>query len=263
MARGTVVPDVIEYPDSDGLPMAENESQFWPILYVSSALDRYYQDREDVYVVGNLLVYYQQDDPKKTVSPDLMVVFGASKHVRSSYRLWEEPKAPDFVLEIASESTYRADRGEKRDLYAGMGVSEYWQYDPVGTCLDPPLLGFRLVEGSYAPIPVVPGDDGASAGRSGVLGLELRLAPGAPVREALHFYDPARGEYLRTYREEAQARREAEGRLERTEGQLRQTEGRLQRTEGQLRQTQDRLREEQEMRQALETELRELRQHEG
>ena len=249
MARGTVVSEVIEYPDSDGLPMAENESQFWPILYVGSALDRYYQDREDVYVVGNLLVYYQQDDPKKTVSPDLMVVFGASKHVRSSYRLWEEPKAPDFVLEIASESTYRADRGEKRDLYAGMGVSEYWQYDPVGTYLDPPLLGFRLVEGSYVPIPIVSGDDGALAGRSGVLGLELRLAPGAPVREALHFYDPVRGEHLRTYREEAQARREAEDRLEQTAGQLRQT--------------QDRLREEQEARQALEAELRELRQREG
>ena len=251
MARGTVVPEVIEYPDSDGLPMAENESQFWPILYVGSALDHYYQDREDVYVVGNLLVYYQQGDPKKTVSPDLMVVFGASKHVRSSYRLWEEAKAPDFVLEIASESTYRTDRDEKRDLYAGMGVSEYWQYDPVGTCLDPPLLGFRLVEGSYAPIPIVPGDDSALAGRSDVLGLELRLAPGAPVREALHFYDPVRGESLRTYREEAQARREAEERLEQAEGQLRQTR--------------DRLREEQGARQALEAELRELRlrQREG
>ena len=253
MARGTAVPEVIEYPDSDGLPMAENESQFWPILYVGSALDRYYQEREDVYVVGNLLVYYQQDDPKKTVSPDLMVVFGASKHVRSSYQLWEETKAPDFVLEIASESTYRTDRGEKRDLYAGMGVSEYWQYDPVGTYLDPPLLGFRLVEGRYAPIPVVPGDDGSLVGLSGVLGLELRLAPGAPVREALHFYDPVRGDYLRTYREvdqawaeEAQARREAEGRLEQTESQLRQT--------------QERLREEQTARQALEAELRELRQ---
>ena len=246
MARGTVAPEVIEYPDSDGLPMAENESQFWPILYVGSALDRYYQDREDVYVVGNLLVYYQQGDPKKTVSPDLMVVFGASKHVRSSYQLWEEAKAPDFVLEIASESTYRADRGEKRDLYASMGVSEYWQYDPVGTCLDPSLLGFRLVEGRYAPIPVVPRGDGALAGRSGVLGLELRLTPGAPVREALHFYDPVRREYLRTYREEAQARREAEGRLEQTESRLRQT--------------QNRLREEQAARQALEAELQELRQ---
>ena len=91
MARVTVVPETIDYPDSDGLPMAENESQFWPILYVGSALDRYYQDREDVYVVGNLLLYYQEGNPRegdfgKSVSPDLMVVLGAPKHVRSSYR---------------------------------------------------------------------------------------------------------------------------------------------------------------------------------
>ena len=232
MARVAVVPETIDYPDSDDLPMAENESQFWPILYVSSALDRYYQNRDDVYVVGSLLLYYQQGDGSKSVSPDLMVVFGASKHVRSSYRVWEEPKAPDFVLEIASESTYRADRGEKRDTYADMGVLEYWQYDPVGSYLDPPLLGFRLVEGRYVPIPVVAQEGGLLVLRSEVLGLELRLSPGAPVREALHFYDPVRGEYLRTYRE-------AEARLEQIE---------------------DRLRKEQAARQALEAELQELRQ---
>ena len=248
MARVTVVPQTIDYPDSDGLPMAENESQFWPILYVGSALDRYYQDRDDVYVVGNLLVYYQQGDRNKSVSPDLMVVLGASKHVRSSYRLWEEPKAPDFVLEIASESTYRADRGEKRALYAGMGVSEYWQYDPVGSYLDPPLLGLRLVEGRYVPIPAI-AQAGVLAVCSEVLGLELHLTSGASVREALHFYNPVRGEYLRTYREEAQARLKAEDRLEQTENELRQT--------------QNRLREEQAARQALEAELQEFRRRES
>ena len=253
MARVAVVPDTTDYPDSDGLPMAENESQFWPILYVGSALDRYYQAREDVYVVGNLLLYYQEGDRSKSVSPDLMVVLGASKHIRSSYRLWEEPKAPDFVLEIASESTHRIDRGVKRDIYASMGVLEYWQYDPVGNYLEPPLLGFRLAEGRYLPISATAQEGGMLALRSEVLGLELRLTSGAPVREALHFYDPVHGEYLRTYREEAQARREAEGHLE-------QAEDRLEQTEGQLRQTQDRLREEQSARQALEAELRELRQ---
>lgn len=241
MARVAVVPEPIGYPDSDGLPMAENESQFWPILYVGSALDRHYQDRDDVYVVGNLLVYYQQGDGSKSVSPDLMVVFGASKHVRSSYRVWEEPKAPDFVLEIASESTYRTDQGEKRDTYSEMGVVEYWQYDPVGSYLDPSLLGFRLVEGRYVPIPVVSQQGGLLVLGSEVLGLELHLRSGAPVREALHFYDPVRGEYLRTYREEAQARQEAETRLEKIEG---------------------RLREEQAARQVLEDELRDLRQRE-
>lgn len=54
MARVVVVPDATEYPDSDGLPMAEHESQFWPILYVGSALDRYFQAREDVYVGGRV-----------------------------------------------------------------------------------------------------------------------------------------------------------------------------------------------------------------
>ena len=125
MARAVVTSEVIDYPDSDGLPMAESESQFWPILYVGAALDWYFETRDDVYVVGNLLLYYREGDPGKSVSPDLMVVLGAPKHVRSSYRLWEEPKAPDFVMEIASESTYRTDRGEKRSIYAGMGVSEY------------------------------------------------------------------------------------------------------------------------------------------
>lgn len=212
MARGIVVPETIDYPDSDGLPMAESESQFWPILYVGAALDCYFQARDDVYVVGNLMLYYQEGDPGKSVSPDLMVVFGAPKHIRSSYRLWEEPKAPDFVLEIASESTYRMDRGEKRDIYAGMGVVEYWQCDPAGGYLDPPVLGFRLVEGRYVPVSVTL-EGGMLVGRSEVLGLELRLTPGAPVREALRFYDPVRGEPLRSLREEQAARQALEAEL--------------------------------------------------
>ena len=275
MAHVAVVPKTIKYPDADGLPMAENESQFWPILYVGSALDRYYQDREDVYVVGNLLLYYQKAPPgepasaAKSVSPDLMVVLGASKRVRSSYVLWQESKAPDFVLEIASESTYRIDQSEKRATYAGMGVMEYWQYDPVGSYLAPPLLGNRLVDGGYRPIPAKVQSGGLLSLRSEVLGLELHLTPGAPVREALHFYDPVRGEYLRTYREEAQAREEeARARQEADQAReeeaqaRRQAEGRLEQTEGQLRQTQDRLREEQAARQVLEDELRELRRRE-
>ena len=228
MARGTVVTEAIDYPDSDGLPMAESESQFWAILYVGAALDWYFQARDDVYVVGNLLLYYQEGDPGKSVSPDLMVVLGAPKHIRSSYRLWEEPKGPDFVLEIASESTYRIDRGEKRDIYAGMGVLEYWQCDPAGGCLNPQLSGSRLVEGRYAPIPVAGMDGGTLTARSEVLGLDLRLTPGAPVREALRFFDPARGEPLRSFRE-AEAR----------------------------------LREEQAARQALEAEIQELRRRGG
>lgn len=250
MARTAVVPETSDYPDSDGLPMAESEFQFWPLVYAGPALDRYYQARDDVYVVGNLLMYYQEGNPRegnfgKSVSPDLMVVLGAPKHVRSSYRLWEEPKAPDFVLEIASESTYRVDQVAKRATYADIGVSEYWQVDPVGVYLQPALQGFRLVEGRYAPIAHAERSDGTLTARSAVLGLELHLRPGAPAREALRFYDPARGEPLRSLQEAEQAREEAETRL----GQ----------TEGRLRRTQDQLQESEAARKALEAELRALR----
>ena len=232
MARAAVNSETIDYPDSDGLPMAEHESQFWPILYVGSALDWHFREREDVYVVGNLLLYYQEGDTNKSVSPDLMVVFGTPKQIRSSYRLWEEPKAPDLVLEIASQSTYRIDQGEKRDLYASLEVAEYWQCDPVGDYLNPPLQGFQLVQNQYEPIPTASREDGTLTARSEVLDLELHLTPRAPVREALHFFDPMRQTYLPSYRESEQARQQAEARLQ----------------------------EEQAARQALEAQLRDLRQ---
>ena len=255
MARA-VVTKTIDYPDSDGLPMAENESQFWPILYVGSALDRHFQARDDVYVVGNLLLYYQEADPDtnkpgESVSPDLMVVVGAPKHVRSSYKLWEELKAPDFVLEIASESTWQADSGKKRDTYAEIGVSEYWQVDPVGACLRPPLQGFQLVGGHYEPIPIAQRADGSLSGRSEVLGLELHLNPDAEVQEALRFYDPVRGEPLRSLREAEQGREEAEqGREE--------AEARLGRAEGRLREEQAARQEAQAARKAAEARLQEV-----
>ena len=257
MARAAVTAGTIDYPDSDGLPMAENESQFWPVLYAGAALDRYFQARDDVYVVGNLLLYYEEGNPRagdfgKSVSPDLMVVLGAPKHIRSSYRLWEEPKAPDFVLEIASESTYRVDQVEKRAIYAGIGVSEYWQVDPAGAYLRPPLQGFRLVAGRYEPVANSEGADGVLTARSDVLGLELNLNPATPLRDVFRFYDPVRGEPLRSLRDEAQAREEAEARLEHTEARLGQMEGRL-------RQAQDRLQESEAVRQVLEAELRALR----
>lgn len=261
MARGAVASETIDYPASDGLPMAESEFQFWPLVYAGPALDRYYQARDDVYVVGNLLMYYQEGNPRegdfgKSVSPDLMVVIGAPKHVRSSYRLWEEPKVPDFVLEVASESTYRVDQGDKRDTYAGIGVSEYWLVDPVGAYLNPPLQGFRLVDGQYKSIPNAKRADGALTARSEVLGLELHLNPAAPVREALRFYDPVRGEPLRSLREAEQAREEAERGLDEEARARRETEDRL-------RQAQERLQASEATRKTLEAELQALRHGSG
>ena len=206
MARAAVTSETIDYPSSDGLPMAESEFQFWPILYAGSALAHHYRARDDVYVVGNLLLYYEKAMPgqaARSVSPDLMVVIGAPKHLRPSYLLWEEPKAPDFVLEMASRSTHRSDRQDKPAVYARIGVSEYWLYDPVGEYLEPRLQGLRLQGDRYEPIPVAVRENGVLSGLSEALGLELRLYPGDRFR----FHDPVSGQDLRSL-DEAEARLE-------------------------------------------------------
>ena len=139
----------------------------------------------------------------------MFVVFGARDEERSSYLLWEEPKAPDFVLEIASPGTWREDQTSKRELYSRLGVGEYWQYDPTRDYLQPPLQGLELVRGEYEPLPRWELADGTLAARSEVLGLELRLAG-----RRLRFHDPQTGKDLPDLAETDEQRREAEARAE-------------------------------------------------
>ena len=192
----------VRYPSSDGLPMSDNEWQSKGIHAAYGSLDVHFQDDPNVYVVADILVYPTQGSLRR-IGPDILVAKGVPKlPKRSSYKVWLEGKPPDFVLEIASPSTWRADRGWKAEFYAEMGVAEYWLFDAKGDLFQPPLEGHRLESGVYRPLPA----RASSAGRvlkSEVLGLELR-AEG----ELLRFHDPATGQDLRTHREEATARRE-------------------------------------------------------
>lgn len=214
----------VDYPDSDGLPMAESDFQRKPLTYAVEALDIYFQDRPDVYVSGNLFLYYREGDPRAVVAPDVFVVFGAVKRDRPSYKLWEEPKAPDFVLEITSKSTRSEDQESKPQTYAQLGVREYVQYDPTGDYLKPPLQGLRLVSGAYEPLPVTERPDGMLVLYSAVLELELHVADGQ-----LHFYTTEIGQKLLTHREAEQARLLAEqGRLQAEQARLLAEQGRVQ-----------------------------------
>ena len=125
----------IYYPDTDGLPVAESDFQLGPLMYAIDALRAYFQGRDDVYVAGDLFLYYEEGNPRAVVAPDVFVVLGVPNHYRSSYMLWREPKAPDFVLEITSQSTRVQDQGTKRERYAVLGVQEYFQYDPKQICV--------------------------------------------------------------------------------------------------------------------------------
>jgi Uma2 family endonuclease len=206
MVRSVPAPaSTIHYPSSDGLPMAESDFQRQYLIYAVEALSAYFQERENVYVSGNLFIYYEEGNPQAVVAPDVFVVIGAPKRDRSSYLLWHEPKAPDFVLEITSRSTRSEDQGAKRGIYAFLGVQEYWQYDPTGDYLVPPLYGCRLVDRNYEPLPVTTLPNGTLNVHSHVLGLDLRLEHGR-----LRFHDPATGQNLLTRQEAEQARHQAE-----------------------------------------------------
>jgi len=157
-----LVEDEIYYPDSDGEPVAETPVHFKEMVYVFEALDGRYEDDPDVFVGANMFLYYRKGDPRAVVAPDGFVVKGVPKLPggveRRKYLLWQEGQVPCFVLETTSESTKEQDKA-KRKTYAQLGVAEYFQFDPFGEYLRPPLQGFRLVKGLYEP--VRPNPDGS------------------------------------------------------------------------------------------------------
>ena len=212
MASSLLAPVEVEYPSSDGKPMAESDSQRIPLTYAVDRLRYHFRNHDDVYVSGNLLIYYEEGNPRASVAPDVFVVIGARNAVRSSYLLWEEPKGPDFVLEITSRSTRREDQGSKRELYRSLGVREYWQYDPTNDYLAPPLQGLELQAGEYERLPERELADGTLALTSAVLGLEVRLSG-----RGLRFHDPTTGEDLPDLAETEQARQRATQEQERAE----------------------------------------------
>ena len=195
----------VGYPSEDGEPMAESDFQREPLMYAVEALGAYFQQRADVYVSGNLFIYYEEGNLEAVVAPDVFVVFGAPKHRRSSYMLWNEPKAPDFIMEITSRRTRSQDQGPKRGTYAFLGVQEYVLYDPTNDYLRPPLRGLSLVGDNYELMPTTVLPDGTLTLYSHVLGLELRL-----IHDVLRFVEPTTSQQLLSHREAEQARQEAE-----------------------------------------------------
>lgn len=211
--------DTTFYPETDGKPMAESDLHREIMVAIIHLLQRHFSGRQ-VYVSGNLLLYYQQGNPRQVVAPDCFVVWGVEPRRRRVYKLWEEGETPRVVFEITSKSTRREDFGPKMRLYAQLGVEEYFVYDPTSDYLLPPLAGYRLAGDAYEPMQpqnqeVQLGDVTFAAGVgeppeyvSRALGLRLVL----DEEGRLLFFDETTGERLLTDEEE---RRRAEARLAR------------------------------------------------
>ena len=194
------------YPETDGQPMAASDLHREILIWLLQSLESHFAAKSDVYVSGDILTYYTEGDPRSVVAPDVLVAFGIGQKRRLTYKVWEEGKAPDFVMEFSSKSTYQTDLTHKVNLYATLGISDYLLYDAEGLYLPSPLMGFQLVEDVYVPIQA----NAAGGIHSAVLGLDFHVA--ADGRLAV--YEPRTDRWLQTPAESAEAgAEEAEARV--------------------------------------------------
>ena len=239
------------YPDSDGEPMAETEHQLVAMVHLYQALHLFFVSRDDVHVASDMFLYYEQGNPSACRAPDVMVTKGVvGKHLRRSFRTWEEGVSPTVIIEVTSAKTRHADENEKPAIYASLGVREYFLFDAEGEYLRPRLKGFRLEGGSYVPLAA---DD---AGRLVSEELGLRLVVEGPL---LRLIDLRTGQRLPTQEELAgqaisadKAKRQAEQAQRQAERAKRQAEQKAEADRREMAAQRKRLAE-------LETELAQLR----
>lgn len=175
----------VVYPESDGLPMAENTLQYEWITTIKGGLEAIFRDRPDVFVAGDLFWYPIEGDPNTRTAPDTMVVFGRPPGHRGSYRQWEEGGIPpQVVFEILSPGNRTGEMTRKLHFYDEHGVEEYYLYDPDDVVLN----GWQRVGDELVPIPDLDGWTSPLLGvRFDLSGPELRIdgPDGRPLQSYL------------------------------------------------------------------------------
>lgn len=195
VAPHMTLPDPGAPDDYEPLPDAmKQEPHFTETMQVVRS---FFLGRGAALVSGDSPIYYvDEEGNQQVVRPDCYVAFNVDEVAirrRNGYYLRDVGRPPDFVLEIASESTHTEDTGRKRELYAKLGIGEYWRFDNTGGEFYPyPLVGELLVDGEYQPIKMEQNAEGVIWGRSPALGLDLCWRAGW-----LRFYDPVAMSYLR------------------------------------------------------------------
>ncbi len=190
----------VNYPESDGKPMGETDEHRKEMVRLIELLERFYAGKS-VYVSGDLLVFYEQGNPKKFIVPDVFVVKGIEPGNRRIYKIWFEGKPPDAILEVTSRKTKKKDTATKPALYGQLKVPEYFLFDLTRDYLEPPLQGHRLIGPRYEPIAA----DAQGALVSEQLGLRLCVED-----RQLMLYRLDTGQRLLTEAEARQAAEEAQ-----------------------------------------------------
>src|SRR5262249_5839224 len=121
-----------DLPYSEELPMESYRHVLQMILLIET-LSAYWAGRDDVFVGGDMFVYFSPEQVKNHDfrGPDVIAAQGVEKRDRKSWVTWQEGKPPDVVIELTSESAGDFDKGEKKRIYQDrLKAPEYFWYDP-------------------------------------------------------------------------------------------------------------------------------------
>ena len=212
-----------ELPYEDDIPL--ESSWHLNVMYLlMSILGYFWRDRHDVYLGGNQFVYFDPNQSKRHHfrGPDFFLVKGVKdNHHRHSWVVWEEDfLTPDFVIELASETTADFDLTGKKEIYEQiLKTTEYVVYNPETEVLQ----GWRLLGKRY--VPITPNENNWLWSEEIGLWLgvvEHRFLNYSNFVKALRFFEPT-GQLVPTREEaeaqraetEAQARRAAEAEIAR------------------------------------------------
>ena len=216
----------IDYPSSDGEPVAETFVHLYALLVTLEVL-RQYLEGQQATVLANQFLYYSQGLPKLRVAPDVMVIFDVEPRPRDNYKIWEEGQVPSVIFEMTSKGTQEQDKVFKKTLYEQLGVQEYWLFDPKGEWVENQLEGYRLEHDIYRPI---------ADSRSVPLKLRIKVE-----EQLIGFYREDNGEKLlipgelaQALKQEALARQQAEQRAEQERQRAEQERQRAERAEQEL-----------------------------
>ncbi len=149
------LPTSLELPDSDGMPVDNEDQNFLPNLLLF-LLEYLWEGRNDWYFGVDMGVYHTTGvNPKIPVVPDAFLSLGVERRKggksRRSYVTWEEDDiVPELVIEMVSH-TPGGEYDEKLDIYIKLAVPYYVIYNPEFWKRDGhlPFEVYKLVNGVY------------------------------------------------------------------------------------------------------------------
>ena len=155
----------------------EDGMQQEPTIHLLISMLRYWFRGRNVFIAAGGFIFWNRSNGNDRIGPDGFIALDTDPdfvYRFPNYWIWEVGKPPDLVMEVASPSTASNDLGYKRDLYASLGIAEYWRFDPTGGDLyGVALMGERLVDGEYVPYELLVASDGSAFSRSEALALNF------------------------------------------------------------------------------------------